>query len=232
MPNRLAGLLVLFLVALPGTPAVAQDPSRTRLILAETATREVEQDTLTAVLSVRATAAAASAAQAEVNRTMAAALERVRAVAAVRPATGGYRVYQERDREGRPRSWIAEQDLRLEAKDAAALLELVGDLQATGLAVGGFGYALSAEARRALENDLALEAIAALRAKAERIAAAMAMRVDVIDTVRVGDVGERPPIRPMFEARVAAAEVAPPVALPDLEPVSVRVEAEITLVPR
>jgi predicted secreted protein len=233
MPNRLApclGLIVASLWLAP--PAPAQEPERTRLVLSETASREVEQDTLVAMLAARAEAAPAREAQAAVNRAMTAAIEQARAVAGVRAATGGYRVYQDYDREGRPRSWIAEQDLSLSAREAAPLLELVGALQESGLNVNGLAYQLSAEARRALEDELAIEAIEALRRRAEQVAATLAMRVATIATLRVGEVMDEPPIRPMMRTTMAEASAAPPTALPDLETVRASVQAELVLVPR
>jgi predicted secreted protein len=226
--------LALVLAAAPlALPALAQDAGQTRLVLSETASRELEQDTLVAVLSARAESASAREAQSAVNASMAAAIERARAVESVRPATSGYQVYQQHDREGRPTTWIAEQDLRLTSRESTPLLELVGRLQDAGLNLGGLAYELSDKARRALENDLAIEALGALRQRAERIAASMGMRIDTIETVRVGDAMGGPPPRPMMRMSMAeAADIAPPTALPDLEAVSVSVEAELTLAPR
>ena len=233
MRNRLVVCLGLIMAAaahLP--PAAAQEPERTRLVLSETATREVEQDTLVAVLAARAEAAAPREAQATVNRAMTAAIGQAEAVAGVRAATGGYRVYQEYDREGRPDSWIAEQDLRLTAREAAPLLELVGALQEAGLILSGLAYQLSAEARRALEDELAIAAIEALRRRAEQVAATLAMRVETIATLRVGEAADKPPIQPMMRTTMAEAAAAPPSALPDLETVRASVQAELVLVPR
>jgi len=234
MPNRLAlrlGVLVVALAALAASAAAAE-PAGTRLVLSETATREVEQDTLVAIVTARAEAAAAREAQAEVNRAMTAAVEQARAVAGVRAATGGYRVYQERDRDGRPTAWIAEQDLSLTGREAAPLLELVGALQERGLNLNGLSYQLSAEARRALEDELAIEAIEALRRRAEQVAATLAMRVERIATLRVGEAPDQPPIRPMMRTMAEAASAPPPTALPDLETVQASVQAELVLAPR
>ncbi len=239
MLNRFAiglgamGLGLLVAGAALSAPAAADEPARTKLVLSATATREVEQDTLVGVLSAHAEAATAGAAQATVNGVMTAAIEKARAVASVRPASGGYRVYQERDNEGRLGAWVAEQDLRLTGREAAPLLELVGALQADGLNVNGLSYQLSAEARRAVEDELTVEAIQTLRGRAERVAASMAMRVLAIATLQVGAAPGEPPIRPMFRAALAeAAPSPPPVALPDLETVSASVQAELVLVPR
>ena len=220
------------LAAALAAPALGQEAARTTLVLSETAAREVAQDTLVAVLVARAEASTPRAAQADVNRAMTAAIEKAGAVAGVRAATGGYRVYQEHDRDGQPRGWIAEQDLSLTAREAAPLLELAGALQEDGLLLNGLVYQLSAEARRAIEDELALEAIAALRRRAEQVAASVAMQVETIATLRVGEVADEPPIRPMMRASIAEASAAPPVALPDVETVSARVQAELVLAPK
>lgn len=231
MPNPMALGLALVLASSPlAVPLSAQVP--TKLMLGESATREVEQDTLVVVLAARHRAPDAREAQRVVNQTMTGAIEQARAVAGIQVATGGYRVYQEYDRDGRPRAWIAEQDLRLRSREAARLLELAGSLQDAGLILGGLSYELSAEARRALEDELTLEAIERLRARAERIATAMGMRVELIETLRIGSVAEEPPVRPMFEARMAdAAAMPPPVALPGTDLVEVGIDAEVALVP-
>ena len=234
MPRRLAPCLGLILATLlPATSVPADEPAHTRLALSATASREVEQDTLVGVLSVRAEAQTAAAAQAAVNRRMQAAIAQARTVAAVRAVTGGYRVYQDYDKDGQPRRWIAEQDLRLSAGEAAPLLELVGALQHDGLNVNGLSYQLSDESRRRVEDELTADAIQTLRNRAARVATSMGMQVQAIQSLQVGEVPGEPPIRPMFRASVAeAAPSPPPVALPDLETVSASVSAELVLAPR
>jgi uncharacterized protein len=144
---RHPALAFALIVALVSPPALAQEePAETRLVLNETASREVEQDTLVAVLVARDEAPSPREAQAAVNALMTAAIERARGVEGVRPSTGGYRVYQHIDHAGERGDWIAEQDLQLVAADAAVLLELVGTMQDEGLIVGGLSYRLSPEA--------------------------------------------------------------------------------------
>lgn len=219
-----------------GMPASAQDeaPPRegTTLILSESATREVEQDTILARLVARAEGEAPAAVQATVNRAMADALEQARAAAGVRVATGGYRVQQRYNREGQPVSWIAEQELRLAADEAASVLQLVGALQESGLVVEGLGFELSPAMRREVEDELTIEAIERLRARAEGIADALETDVARVMVLTVGGTVGIPP-GPRFEARAMAADAAPPPsAVPDRETVSVDVNAEIALAPR
>jgi uncharacterized protein len=227
--DAVRGLLLALLITWPAG-AWAQAPL-TRLYLQESASREVEQNVLVATVQAHAEAATPAAAQAAVNEAMAAAVERVRAEAEVRAATGGYSVYQRRDRDNRPVDWVAEQDLRLTSKDPAALLELAGSLQQAGLNLVGLGWQVDDETRRKVQDELTIAAIATLRQRARAIAESVDMQVANIDTLRVGGAMEGP--RPMMmRAEAMAADAPPPTALPDLETIQSHVEAEITLTPR
>jgi predicted secreted protein len=228
--KALSCLVLVALAAWPLAGAWAQAPL-TRLFLQESASRDVEQNVLVATVQAHAEAASPAEAQAAVNESMAAAVERVRAEAEIRAATGSYSVYERRDRDNRPVDWVADQDLRLTSKDPAALLELTGSLQEMGLNVIGLGWQVDDETRRKVQDELTIAAIATLRQRAQAIAESIEMQVANIDTLRVGAAMVGP--RPMMAMRAdAMAEAAPPTALPDLETVQSHVEAEITLSPR
>jgi predicted secreted protein len=228
--KALSCLVLVALTVWPLAGAWAQAPL-TRLFLQESASRDVEQNMLVATVQAHAEAASPAEAQAAVNETMAAAVERVRAEAEIRAATGSYSVYERRDRDNRPVDWVADQDLRLTSKDPAALLELTGSLQEMGLNVIGLGWQVDDETRRKVQDELTIAAIATLRQRAQAIAESIQMQVANIDTLRVGAAMVGP--RPMMAMRAdAMAEAAPPTALPDLETVQSHVEAEITLSPR
>ena len=228
--NALSGLFLALLAAWPVAGAFAQAPL-TRLYLQESASRDVEQNVLVATLQAHAEAASPAQAQAAVNEAMAAAVERVRAEAEIRAATGSYSVYQRRDRDNRPVGWVAEQDLRLTSKDPAALLELAGSLQETGLNLVGLGWQVDDETRRKVQDELTIAAIATLRQRAQAIAGSVDKQVANIDTLRVGGAMEGP--RPMMAMRAETmADAPPPTALPDLETIQSHVEAEIVLSPR
>ena len=217
-----------------GAPLGAQEPApddRPRIVLDETAVREVEQDTLVASFVARAEAVNPRDAQAEVNTLIGRAIEAAEQAAGVQRATGGYRVYQEWDREGAPTGWVAEQDLRLTTRTPAALLDLVGALQDAGLLLQGLGYELSREARDALEDELTAAALTRVQARARRVAETLGTALEGILTLRIGGVETPPPMMPRMMAMQADAAEAmpPPSALPDRETVSVRVEAEMRL---
>jgi predicted secreted protein len=233
--HGLVGLSVLIVAAL-SAPALAQDAAgdqneSTRIVLSETAVREVEQDTLVAMLTARGEAEAPREAQNQVNQAIQGALEAASGAEDIRRSTGGYRVYQQRDREGQPIGWIAEQDIRMTSREPAPLLDLVGELQDAGLLLRGLSYELSREARKALEDELTDDALGRLRERAERVAGSLGAEVDRVAVLRLGGVDSPPPVMPRMMEMSARAEeaMAPPAALPDLETVSVRVEAEVLL---
>ena len=224
------GCLFLALLAWPPAGAFAQAPL-TRLYLQESASRDVEQNVLVATVQAHAESASPAEAQAAVNGTMLAAVDRARTKAEIRVATGSYSVYQRLDQDNRPVGWVADQDLRLTSKDPAALLELAGSLQEMGLNLIGLGWQVDDDTRRKVQDELTIQAIATLRQRAQAIAKSVDMQVANIDTLRVGAAMEGP--RPMMAMRAEAAAAAPPpTALPDLETVQSHVEAEITLTPR
>lgn len=111
--------------------AAAQSPppgNNSLLHLSETAQRDVPRDRLRADLAVDFTDLDAAKVQAEINRHMAAALTRIKAVPDVAIETNGYSVYQDRSDKG-PQRWHGSQSFALTSKNFAALLVLVGTLQ-------------------------------------------------------------------------------------------------------
>ncbi len=76
------------------------DAGLTVLHLSESADREIRRDRLRAQLRIEATAGNAKQVQADINRRMTSALDKVKAVPGIKPETGGYAVYEERQRDG------------------------------------------------------------------------------------------------------------------------------------
>lgn len=218
----LAALLAL------AAPAQAQE---TLLRLSESAERTVRADELHATLRATASGNSAAAVQQEVNRRMAAALERARAVAGVTVATGAYWSWRSGERN---QTWTASQELRLTATDAApALLELVGALQAQGLVIGELAYQVSRPLARRTRDAVTEEALAGLTARAERLAAALGLGFTGFREVRVDAPRHMPPPMPraMMAAR-AEASAPPPSAEPAEVPITATVEGDAVLKPR
>ena len=214
-------------------PAATEDRP-TLVTLGETARREIRQDRLRVQLRIEQTGPDAARVQGEVNRRMAAALDRARAAAApgrLRVETSGYWIHQERDAATRETRWRAAQGLTLVGAEPAAILALAAQLQKDGALAAGLSWELGDDSRRALEDELTTEAVARLRARAAAVATALGGGVERIAKLSIGDAGgERPPVmlRAMAAPR-AGAEAAPVAAEPGTEIVQVAVQAEIVV---
>jgi predicted secreted protein len=229
MDRIFAALAALFLLAPLPAQAQADAP---RLSLRQSAERDVPQDRLAASLRVEATAATPAAVQAEINRRLDAAVARAKTVAGVRVETTGYSTWEERP-QGQPRRWRGQTGLNLIGKDTAAVLALAGALQEQGLAMSGLRFDLTPEAQRAVEDELTAEAIARVRARADKAAEALGQRVAGLAELRVGEAGGGAPPRPVMMRAMAADAAAPaPVAEAGLANVRVEIEAVFRLGPK
>jgi predicted secreted protein len=236
--RRLATLFLAATLFLPVAHAAepeaepnAEANGGTVLRLAETAERMVRRDRLRAELRVEVTAANPRSVQAEINRHMSAALERVRMQPLVKSETGAHSVWEERPQNAPPR-WRGMQNLILSGRESAELLQLVGDLQGDGLALSSMQHELAPETARALEDELTKTALDRVRERAEKVAGAMGLAIVRWKELRIGNAGGQPPPRPPMQMRAMAADSMPaPVAEPGEAPVRVTVEAEVVLAP-
>jgi len=225
--RRLFILLALLVppvaLAQPATPL-----AETALHLAESAEVTRAPDEIVAVLRAEARAGSAAAAQEAVNRALAAALDRARAVPGVRVATGGY--WTNRVEEGR--AWQASQQLTLRGADGAALLDLAGALQQQGMAVSQLHWQLTRETARAAREDASRLALDALRRRADAVAAQLGLQVAGLREVRIDAPDRAPHPAPMAMPAMRAAAAPPPAAVAEDIVVSATVEAVVVLRPR
>jgi uncharacterized protein len=231
---RVAAAAALLAMAVPAgaqTPPAAPDHNATVLRLSETAERTLKRDRLRFDLRVEASGTDPAKLQGDINRRMAAAIERAKANPAVRVETGGYMLYEERPQTG-PARWRGSQSLALVGREFGPLLQLAGELQGDGLVASGLSFALARETAKAAEDELTEEALKRLRERAERVAAGLGLGVQRLRDLRVGNVDSgRMPI-PMMAQGMAAAKAAPPaVAEAGEATVQVTVEAEVLLAP-
>ena len=164
-------------------------------------------DWIRAVVGISAEQADAAVLAGEVNAAMGWALERARAAApAVSAKSGSYQTHPVYE-EGRMRRWRATQTLILEGADGDAMTELVGVLQER-LQLHSFGFEVAEATRHRVESELVEEALAAFRARAERVRRALGAGGYAIDEISLEASGGAPP--PIVRARVMAAEASAP----------------------
>jgi predicted secreted protein len=198
-------LVVLLLLA--GCASAGEQEAQFNVVTLEAqVSREVANDQLVAVLAVELHGPDPAELAQTANRRMAEALKVAAAVPAVKARSGNYQTFPRYDRNQRIESWQVSQELRLESADFAAATRLIGKLQET-LVVRSMAVQLSTAARRAAEDALIREAIAAFHARADLVRSAMKAAGYRLRTLNIGTSGGAPPPRP-FEARALAQPVA------------------------
>jgi predicted secreted protein len=188
--------------------------------------REVDNDELVAVLAAEAQGTDPAALALAINRRMASALELARGFPAVKLRSGNYQTYP-RYREQRVEGWHAAQELRLESSDFTAAARLIGALQ-KDLVVRSMSVRLSHEARRAAENALIPEAIAAFQARADIARKALKANGYRLRNVSVETAAPGPPV-PFASMTRAQSATAPPAVEPGASQVVVTVSGTVQL---
>ena len=165
-----AGVLLAFLCAATVDGANAQTPVvYDQVSITATAEREIENDLLVAVVFAQVQAERQSDAANSVNEDMRWALERAEDVRGVTAQTLQYNSFPVYGDNRRIIGWQARQSLRLESRDAEALSELIGELQAR-VSVESISYRVSSEARQSADDELIAEALAQFARRAELVA--------------------------------------------------------------
>jgi predicted secreted protein len=231
------GLAVAAILAVAVPAAAAEPPGgQTLLHLNETAERMVPRDRLTIDMRVEVADTDRVRVQAELNRRMSAALDKVRAARTVEVASGSYQTEERTppgagDKPTQP-EWHAFQDLILIGRDFATLLNLAGQLQADGLTMGDMNFDVAPETLRAAQRSLTDDALNALTARAREIAATLRLSVARIVTLRVGNATQPGGVRPvMMQARALEAAAPPPAAAAGNGTIALTIDADIALVP-
>ena len=179
------------------------------ITITASASNEVANDRMLAMLRAEADNADAARAASDVNTRMARALSQAKAASRVDARTTGYSSYQISE-PNRPLRWRVSQTLALESSDFVALSALVSKLQGSdGLLLSGVSFTVSPAARHAAEDALTVEAIKSWQQRALNAAHAFGagdFRTGRV-TIQTNDFG-RP--QPMLKgAGVAATSVAP-----------------------
>ena len=214
-------------------------PPQNVVSLSAEASAEVTQDLLTIVLAATREGSDAAAVQSQLRQVLEAALAEARR--AVNPGqlevrTGAFGLYPRySSKPGGGNSitgWQGRAELVLEGRDLGAISQLAGRL--TGLTVARVGFGLSREAREKVEADVAAQAIARFRQRAERTAQQFGFAGYSVREVSVGssDVQSTAPmVVRMAKAAPMAADESQPVEAGKAT-VSVTVSGSVQMSPR
>lgn len=199
--------------AQPALPAAA--PQNVVSLSADAQT-EVTQDMLSIVLATVREGSDAAAVQSQLRQALDQALVEARKAARagqLEVRTGNFQVSPRwaNPKPGQPAAiagWQGRAELVLEGRDLAAISQLAGRLP--GLTVSQMAFGLSREARERVEAELAAQAIARFRTRAERYAQAFGFSGYSVREVTVSgaESGPSAPV-PMFRMARAAPMAAP-----------------------
>ncbi|MCM0610806.1 MAG: SIMPL domain-containing protein [Ideonella sp. WA131b] len=238
----LVGLATVALASgISGAHAQTQAPNpapQNVVVLSASSSTQVTQDWLTVVLTTTREGAEPAAVQTQLKQALDAALGEARRAAsgrepqALEVQTGGFSLSPRYGRDGRISGWTGRVELLLQGRDTAAIAQLSGRIQT--LSVASTALSLSREAREKVESQVAAEAIARFRARADEVGKAFGFGGWALREVNLQT--DSPSSLPMPRMRVATAmSVAADEALPveaGKATVTVTVSGSITLSPR
>lgn len=214
------------LIALLFTAAAAADVPGPLVGFSVDASRGVPNDLARASAFMAASEASPAEVARRVNTAIAQALALAKGYPNVRTRTGETWTAPNYGKNNRAiESWQMRSELLFESRDIAALSELLGKLQAT-LAVGQIALHAAPETRKKAEDEALLDAVAAFRDRAQRVADALGRKYR-IRTMNVAGGGRGPT---GMATRAMAAEAAPlPMEAGDSQ-ITVRIAGEVELV--
>jgi len=211
--RRAVGALALALAfALPAVPRAVRaqtlPPPQNVVSLQASATAELTMDWLAIVFATTRDGLDAAAVQSQLKQALDAALAEARKAARpgeVNVRTGGFSLVPRYGQKGGITGWQGSAELVVEGRDAAAISQLAGRIQT--LTIARVNWSLSREAREKVEADIAAQAIARFRARADAVAKQFGFAGWSIREVNVSS-NEPPPGMPvpMLRARAAAAD--------------------------
>jgi predicted secreted protein len=175
--------------------------------------REVPNDLLNATLYVEVNDASAATVANIVNKRVNDALRVAKDYKGVRVRSGNNQAYPVYSRANQLQGWRGRAEIRIESRDFEAASGLIGKLQ-SGMQLAQMGFSVSPESRRAAEDELAVEVIAAFKARADILRKALGGRGYKLQNMNVSS-GHNA-LQPRF-AMARAAASAQEVTAPNLE---------------
>ena len=196
-------------------PLMAPPPQNV-VSLSATASTEVNKDWLSIAFSTTREGIDAAVVQSQLRQALDAALAEARKLAKpgqVEVQTGGFSLYPRYAPKGGGISgWQGSTELIVQGRDTQAISQLTGRVQT--LSIARVAFSLSREAREKVEGDVAAEAIARFRSRADTVSKQFGFAGYTVREVSVSsDAGQMVP-QPMMRAqaaRVGGAEEGLPV---------------------
>ncbi len=213
--------------------ALAEPLNYNQVQLSADARREVNNDTLNAVLFSEESHSSPARLAALLNERIATALNAAKAVSQVKTSSGQLSTWPLYDN-NRITGWRGRAEIRLESRDIERASQLIGQLQGS-LQISQIGFSVSDEARRKTEAELIPQAINAFRDKARLISQTLGSRDYKLVEMRVehnGNPGMQLFRAPRNSKLAMAAEASPaPGFAPGASEISVQVNGTVQAQP-
>jgi len=172
--------------ALGQAGAQTPPPPQNVVSLSASATVEVGKDWLTVVFATTREGTDAGVVQSQLKQALDAALAEARKLARpgqVEVHTGGFSLQPRYAPKGGINGWHGSTELIVEGRDTQAIAQLTGRVQS--LAIARVGFSLSREAREKIEADVAAQAIARFRSRADAVTRQFGFNTYVVREVAV-----------------------------------------------
>jgi len=182
----------------------------TTVDLSAEASRPAANDMVRATVFAEASGSNPAELARRVNQDIAEGLKTIKAKAGVSVKSGHQSTFPVYAQNQKIESWRMHSELVLESRDAAAVSELLGQLQQMRLAIGSVSQLPAPETRRKVEDEATRDAIGAFRQRAAVVADVLGKPYK-IRHLNIQQSGQMPPMPIMRASRTAmAAEAVPP----------------------
>ena len=182
----------------------------TTVDLSAEASRPAANDMVRATVFAEASGSNPAELARRVNQDIAEGLKTIKGKAGVSVKSGHQNTFPVYAQNQKIESWRMHSELVLESRDAAAVSELLGQLQQMRLAIGSVSQLPAPETRRKVEDEATRDAIGAFRQRAAVVADVLGKPYK-IRHLNIQQSGQMPPMPIMRASRAAmAAEAVPP----------------------
>lgn len=199
--------LALLLAAGLATPALAEPPPpHNQVSLQAEVSQALTNDLMTATLFVELEDSKPASLSRRLTEAVNGGVRVAKDATGVKASSGNIRHWPVTGKQGKIERWRGRAELNIESKDFKAAGDLIGRLQDT-MQLEGVAFTVSPEARRARENALIGEAVAAFRQRAELAQKAFGAQGYELVNVSINTAGQGP-IMPMARGMMMKAEMA------------------------
>lgn len=225
-------IALAFLASLTATQVAAHDtpPTYDRVNFSVSATKEVGNDTLVAIMYHERNGQQPTVLADEVNRAISWAVDLAKKNKSIKVQTLDYRqepLYRNKTITG----WKVRQSIRLESTEVVALSTMVGELQSR-LSVASLQYTVSPDVRSEAEGALIAEALEKFKSRGKQIADELGradFRIVNVDVVTSGAAPMPVRMRAVTTMAESTSKVAAPTIEPGVQSVTVQVSGTIEL---